>query len=298
MEAESDPRLDAFHSRVSFEVVTPSTTVAYIISETLKKVLELERSGEPLITMDEALLLNFVSRNVVLPERYEMLAYSIPLLLVYDFKILRPEVALSLMRSSTNEKANADPLILLIPKGALDVTDIKGDYVSVDWGGELPAIRMMPERRFGHHVVRASKALAVIHQKPEVDEEAFLSALKMVLMARVIPAGRQFPYLYIDAKKKVVNAIIGKVKEFIARPTSATERLIEVLGSLSVPSEDTLKNALEEMISNPVATAVFVRFLEQMLVSEHAKEFKKIASEVPGLVKTLDLISRYDNIEL
>jgi len=300
MEAESDPRLDAFHSRINFEVVTPSTTVAYIINETLKGISELERNGKlPLVTFDELLLLNFASSNVKIPERYETILYAIPLLLVYDFKILRPEIVSTLMNALVEEKMKAPPLILLIPKGAVDaVAEIQGDYQDVNWSRELPEIRMMPERRFGHHVVRAAKALAVIHQKTEVDDETFLNVLEMVLMARVIPAGHRFPYLYIDAKRRVVEAFIDKVKEFLSKPTTATEKLVDVLGSLSIPSPETLTNALEEMISNPVATAIFVRFVEQMLVSEHSKEFLNLAKNIPGLYKTIELIARYEKIRI
>jgi len=300
MEAESDPRLDAFHSRINFEVVTPSTTVAYIISETLRKISELERDGKlPLVTFDELLLLNFVSNNVKMPERYEAVLYAMPLLLVYDFKILRPEVVSALMNASVSEKMNAPPLILPIPKGAVDaVAEIQGDYQDSIWGKELPGIRMMPERRFGHHVVRAAKALAVIHQKTEVDNETFLNALEMVLMARVIPAGHRFPYLYIDEKRRVVEAFIDKVREFLSKPTTATEKLVDVLGSLSIPSPETIANALEEMINNPVATAIFVRFVEQMLVSEHSKEFVELAKNIPGLYKTIELIARYEKIRI
>jgi len=299
MEAESDPRLDAFHSRINFEVVTPSTTVAYIISETLNRISELERGGKlPLVTFDELLLLNFASNYVRIPERFETVVYAVPLLLVYDFKVLRPEIASTLMNVGDKEKANAPPLVLLVPKGAVDIAQVQGDYHDVDWGGELPGIRMMPERRFGHHVVRAAKSLAVIQQKKEVDIETFLSALEMVLTARVIPAGRRFPYLYIDAKRRVVEAFIGKVREFLSKQETATEKLIEVLGSLSLPSQETLINALEEMIANPVAAAIFVRFVEQMLVSEHSKEFVELAKKVPGLYKTIELAARYEKIKI
>jgi len=299
MEAESDPRLDAFHSRVNFEVVTPSTTVSYIISETLNKISELERKGSlPLVTLDEMLLLNFLSNDVKLPERYETVLYAIPLLLVYDFKILRPEVVSTLYNASRTDIMFAPPLVLPIPKGAIDILNIQGDYQDSSWGVELPAIRMMPERRFGHHVVRAGKALAIIHRSNEVDEETFLSALEMVLMARVMPAERRFPYLYIDAKRTVVDTFISKVREFLSRPETATERLIEVLGSLSVPSPETLTEALEEMINNPVATAIFIRFVEQMLVSEHSKEFVELATKVPGLYKTIELVARFEKIRV
>jgi hypothetical protein len=299
MEAERDPRLDAFHSRVNFEVITPSTTVAYVISETLKEISELERSGKvPLITLDEALLLNMVAEHVAFPERYETVLYAVPLLLIYDFKVLRPEIVASMMYSLPEDKVNAPPMLLPVPKGAMDTTKVVGDYMDTEWGTSLPGIRMMPERRFGHHVVRASKALAILQKRDAVDEETFLNALEMVLTARVVPAGRQFPYLYIDAKTRVVGAIINKVKEFLSKKETATEKLIEVLGSLSTPSEELLREALEEMISNPVAAAVFMRFLEQMLVSEHAQKFIEMAKEIPGLYKTLEHIARYEKIRM
>lgn len=296
-EAEANPELDAFHSRVNFEVITPSTTVAYIIRETLNKISRLEREGRvPLVYMDEWLLLNFLSEHVEMPERHEIVLSSVPLLLAYDFKILRPETAVAMMNSSVQEKMSASPLILMTPKDQVTTVNISGDYVEVDWGTSLPAIRMMPERRFGHHVERAAKALAITEKKTSVDEQTFLTALEMVLLARVIPADRQSPYLYLINKTRVVTAIVGKVREFLSKKETATEKLIDVLGSLSTPSPELLSEALDEMVSNPIATAVFVRFLEQMLASENASKFIEVAKQVPGLYKTLLSIMEYERI--
>uniref|UniRef100_A0A7J3ZJC8 Uncharacterized protein n=1 Tax=Fervidicoccus fontis TaxID=683846 RepID=A0A7J3ZJC8_9CREN len=153
----------------------------------------------------------------------------------------------------------------------------------------------MSERRLGHHVLRASKALSVVDKKAEVDEETFLSALEAVVMSRIIPVGVH-PLHYLMAKREAVSTIIDKVKEFLSKKETATERLIELLGSMSPISASTLAEALEEMIENPVATAVFVRFLEQMLVSENAKEFIEYAKKIPGLYKTLKIISEYEKI--
>ena len=237
---------------------------------------------------DELLLLKFASEYVKISEKYEAILYSIPMLLIYDFRVYRPEA----VRALVGEE-NQPPLIDITPKGAISVS--KGDYVEVTLGENVPAIRMMPERRFGHHVVRASKALAVINGKDVVDEETFLSAVKAVLLARVIPAERQFPYLYIDSKRKVADALVKHIRAFL-RGRSKTLELIDVLGSLSEPSIELVEEALNEMSENPVAVAVFVRFLAQMLVSEHAEEFIALAKKVPGLMSTLDQISRYEKL--
>jgi len=237
MEAESDPRLDAFHSRVNFEVATPDPSVAYIVNETLKKILELEREHKvPLITLDELLLLNYVARSVHVPEKYEKIVYSLPLVLVYDFKVLRPEVVVS---TPGDRAKDLDPMVLLVPKGLLDVGEVKGDYQECSWGRKVPQIRLMSERRLGHHVLRASKALSVVDKKAEVDEETFLSALEAVVMSRIIPVGVH-PLHYLMAKREAVSTIIDKVKEFLSKKETATERLIELLGSMSpISASDT-----------------------------------------------------------
>ena len=286
MEAESDPRLDAFHSRVNMEVVTPSTTVASIIRETLAKINELRnKKALPIITLDEALFINFVASGVEVPERFEVLSYSIPLLLTYDFWVAQQ------MPPSTSLE---EPPILIRPKGSIE--DTPPGYTEVSLGENVATIRMMPERRLGHHVVRLSKVLAALSGKSVVDLETFLSALRMVLMARVIPASVQSPYLYIDAKMRVVDAIVARVKELLSKETTATEEFIEALASMRNPSPETVEKALVEMSTNPVAIAVFIRFLAQVLVSEQARAFREFAAKTPWLKSLLDTIARYEKI--
>lgn len=299
MEAESDPRLDAFHSRVNFEVATPSSTVEATIEDTLKKINELDISGKlPLVTFDELYLLNVLSEFVHVPERYIQLAYSIPLLMVYDFKVLRPEVVRATAGVGRSKASEMPPLILLIPKGSFEASDVKGDYETPSWGVELPSIRRMPERRFGHHVMRAMKALAIAEKKTVVDENIFITAISTVLPSRVIPVDVQDPYKYFDHKHRVLDTITNKVREVLRSGQTNTEKLIEVIGSMSSVPPDLLENALEEMINNPVLIAVFCRFLEQMLVSKKANEFVEYSKTVPGLYRTLDLLARYEKLPI
>ncbi|MEM4620386.1 MAG: hypothetical protein QXK54_04520 [Ignisphaera sp.] len=294
MEAESNPRLDPFHSRVNFEVSTPSATVEATIEESIREINNLDVSSElPLITFDELYLLNILSNFVSIPERFMQITYSIPLLMVYDFKILRPEIVATIDKSNAKD---ASPLILLIPKGSFETSDIKDDYETPSWGIELPAIRRLSERRFGHHVARAMKSLAIVEKKAVVDEESFITALSMVLPSRIIPIDVQDPYKYFDYKHKVLDTIISKIKEILRVNKTATENLIEVLGSMSSVSPDLLKKALDEMIENPVLIAILCRFLEQMLVSKKSREFIEYSKNIPGLYKTLELLIRYEKL--
>jgi len=294
MEAESNPRLDPFHSRVNFEVSTPSATVEATIEESIREINNLDVSSElPLITFDELYFLNILSNFVSIPERFMQITYSIPLLMVYDFKILRPEIVATIDKSNAKD---ASPLILLIPKGSFETSDIKDDYETPSWGIELPAIRRLSERRFGHHVVRAMKSLAIVEKKAVVDEESFITALSMVLPSRIIPIDVQDPYKYFDYKHKVLDTIISKIKEILRVNKTATENLIEVLGSMSSVSPDLLKKALDEMIENPVLIAILCRFLEQMLVSKKSREFIEYSKNIPGLYKTLELLIRYEKL--
>lgn len=232
-----------------------------------------------------------------MPERYEILLHSIPMLLTYDIKILRPETVEALMKGSEWEKVNAPPLILISPKGEISNINVGGDYVDLEWGGNMPAIRMMPERRFAHHVERAAKALAITNKKTVVDDETFFAALGMVLLARVAPVERQSPYLYLINKIRAVNTIIKKAREFLSKSETATEKLIDVLGSFSVPTPELLNEALNEMVNNPVAAAVFVRFLVQMLASEEsASKFMGLSKKIPGLYKTLSALLEYERL--
>ncbi|MEM4584659.1 MAG: hypothetical protein QW611_06750, partial [Ignisphaera sp.] len=294
MEAESDPRLDAFHSRVNFEVSTPSSTVEATIEETLREINELDVSGKlPLITFDELYLLNMLTNLVSVPERYIQIAYSIPLLMIYDFKILRPEIVVATDRSRSKDMP---PLILLIPKGGFEPTDVKGDYETPSWGTEPLAIRRMPDRRFGHHVIRAMKALAIAEKKTVVDEETFITAISTVLPSRIVPVDVQNPYKYFDYKHRVLDTIVNKIREILKIDQTATEKLIEIIGSMNPVPPDLLEKALDEMIDNPVLIAVFCRFLEQMLVSRKSREFIEYSKTVPGLYKTLNLLARYEKL--
>ncbi|MEM1694285.1 MAG: hypothetical protein QXH21_08220 [Ignisphaera sp.] len=295
MEAESDPRLDAFHSRVNFEVSTPSSTVEATIEETLREINELDVSGKlPLITFDELYLLNVLSESVSVPERYVQISYSIPFLMVYDFKILRPEIVAASMDKSRAK--DMPPLILLIPKGGFEPEDVRGDYETSSWETELPAIRRMPERRFGHHVIRAMKALAIAEKKTQVDEETFIATMSMVLSSRIVPVDVQNSYKYFDYKHRVLDAVVSKVREILRVDQTETEKLIEIIGSMSPVPPDIMEKALDEMTRNPVLVAMFCRFLEQMLVSKKAKEFVEYSKTVPGLFRTLDLIARYERL--
>lgn len=293
MEAESDPRLDAFHSRVNFEVATPSSTVEVTIEETLRTINRMDLSGElPLVTLDELYVLNKLSEHVYVPERYVLISYSIPLLMVYDFKVLRPEIVASIK----SDQDSAPPLLLLVPKGGFDAGNVKGDYEACSLGDGVPGTRRMPERRFGHHMLRAMRVLAVVDRKTEVDKDVLLSALSLVLPSRVVPVDVANPYVYFDYKQRVVSALVSKVDEAISKEQTSTEKLVEVLGSMSAVPPKLLQDSLEEMIENPVLAAVFCRFLEQMLVSKKAREFIRYSKTVPGLYRTLEMIARYEKL--
>lgn len=294
METESDPRLDAFLSRTNFQVTTPSSTVEATIEESLRRINELDVSGRlPLVTYDELYALNVLADHVEVPERYIQIAYSIPLLMIYDFRVLRPEVASAIPR----EKAqSAPPLVMIVPKGSFEASNVKGDYEASTLGPDVPAVRRMPERRFGHHVMRAMKTLAIVEKKVSVDEEAFLSAISMVLPSRVVPLDVQEPYRYLDYKQRYVEAVVSKVRDVLSQKQTATEKLIEVMGSLSEVPQKLLADALEEMSDNPVLAALFCRFLEQMLVSKKSREFVEYSKAVPGLRATLDLLARYEKL--
>lgn len=292
MEAENDPRLDAFHSRINFEVTTPSSTVEATIESSLRRINELDISGKlPLVTFDELYALSMLAEHVEVPERYMQIAYSIPLLMAYDFKILRPEIV-----AAPGKGTSFPPLILVVPKGGFEASNVRGDYEACSWGVDVSTIRRMPERRFGHHVMRAMKALAIVDKKTVVDEDVFISAIATVLPSRVVPVDVQDPYRYFDHKQRYVDAIINKIREILRRKQTATEKLIEVVGSMSPVPHQLLQDALEEMIANPVLTSMFCRFLEQMLVSKKSKEFVEYAKTVPGLIGTLDLLSRYEKL--
>lgn len=295
-EAKLDPNLDAYHSRINFEVVTPSTTVEAHIDRALKSIAELDATGRlPLVTMDELYVLHVLSKHVKVPDRFIQIAHAVPLLTIYDFKVMRPETARAKLELRAPTK---DPLIVLIPKGSI-APELRSDYETPRIGSEdLPDVMRKPERRFGHHVMRAARALAILEKKTEVDADVFLRAVSMVLTPRIAPVNVSDPYSFVDYTTRIVDSIVDNIRAVIGVDKTSTEKLIDVMASLSKVPSDLFYKALDEMSENPVLTALFCRFLAQVLVSKKAAEFVEYAKSVPGLHETLKLISRYEKLPI
>lgn len=254
--AEKDPELAALQSRKMGLVRLPEAGSEVVRAKTIDEIRRMQVEGRlPLVTMDELYVLKLVADRVKIDERYEEIAYALPVLLATRIFVMR-----------------GGPTIRLVPY-AEEVDNTSGKLI------EVPGITGIKDYRLSRHVIRFAKALAAISGRSEVTEEDFMKAVRVVLSARLIPeedvpedpsAAAQ----YLVAKEKALETIVGWIRDYLSSDRSGLEAAVASITRGEPVDTDTLLDSIE----NPIAAAVFVRSLAHLLATRK-EEVRRYAAD-------------------
>ena len=241
--AEKDPELAALQSRKMGLVRLPEAGSEVVRAKTIEEIRRMQVEGRlPLVTMDELYVLKMLADRVRIDERYEEIAYALPVLLATRIYLMPGGPTIRLIPYSEEADATSGKLV------------------------EVPGITGIKDYRLSRHIIRFAKALAAINGRAEVTEEDFEKAVRVVLPARLIPevdvpddpsAAAQ----YLVAKEKALETIMGWIRDYLGSDRSELEAVVaSIMNHQPVDGE-----ALVRSLDNPIAAAVFVRSLAHLL---------------------------------
>jgi len=288
VEAQRRPEMQAVFSRFAGEVVSSPASVRALVDSAVADLARARVSGElPLLTFDELLLLREAAEHAEVPDEFVAAAESLYYLFAYRVYVYRPEAF---------SPAQGAPIVVIAPRSSpAPAAELSGEYVEVSLAAEeeLAEVR---ERRHSRFIVELAKALAVANGSARVGLEEVEAAVAIGSMPRIAPAGGD-PYQFTSKKHAIAARLAKHVVDYITRDSKRLEPLLLYLASAQRPPPEAARQALEAMAENPVAAAVFLRFVQQMAASKKYREFLALAGGLPWLGKVVEQIAKYDHLD-